>query len=233
MKIKLTTLSHCCCLCHVLATKKLLPLPSVRTEWFCRELIQIVFCIFFYSTKVRQCPGQRLHPLRSCVVWRVGGSPDGLPLPERECECAAVLPTRACRSMPGTAGVSRMARRPIWPITQAGPRRFQRDPAATWSAAVSIGVSGRLGKRGQSPAGPSRDRHISSKGCNPSTHSLTHTQPSSSSMFSTQCSYGLLMGQRPWPWKLHKQTGRELNTTCSRLISLLFMTLFLLFDVRI
>lgn len=95
--------------------------------------------------------------------------------------------------------------------------------------------------RGQRPSGqerpisrwPLRDRHISSKGCNPSTHSLTHTQPSSSSMFSTQCSYGLLMGQRPWPWKLHKQTGWELNTTCSRLISLLFMTLFLLFDVRI
>lgn len=193
-----------------------------------------LYFLFFHNTKVRQCPGQRLHPLRSCVVWHVGGSPDGLPLPERECECAAVLPTRACRSMPGTAGVSRMALRPIWPITQAGPRRFQRDPAATWSAAVSIGVSGRLGKRGQSPAGPSETDISALRAATlPLTHSHTHTQPSSSSMFSTQCGYGLLMGQRPWPWELHKQTGRELNTTCSRLISLLFMTLFLLFDVRI
>ena len=37
-------------------------------------------------------------------------------------------------------------------------------------------------------------------------------------------------GPRPWPWELHKQTRRELDTTRSRLTSLLFTTLFLLFD---
>lgn len=133
-------------------------------------------CIF-YNTNVRHCRGQRLHPLQSCVVWRVGGSPDGLPSPERECERAAVLPTRACRSMPGTVGVSRMALRPIWPITQAGPRRFQRVPAATWSAAVSIGVSGRLGKRGQSPAGSSETDISALRAATlPLTYSHTHTR---------------------------------------------------------
>lgn len=112
-------------------------------------------CLFVSNVKMPQCPGQHLHPLQSCVVWHTGGSLNRLPLLERECEHAAVLPTRACHSMPGTVGVSRMALWPIWPITQAGLRRFQRDPAATWSTAVSIGVSGRLGKKGQSPAGPS------------------------------------------------------------------------------
>lgn len=112
------------------------------------------------------------------------------------------FPLVPCRSMPGTAGVSWMALRPIWPITQAGPRRFQRDPAATRSAAVSIGVSGRLGRRGQTPAGPSETDISALRAATlPVTHSHkhthTHTQPSSSSMFSTQCSYGLLMGLRP------------------------------------
>lgn len=174
MKIKLITLSHRCCLCHVLATKKLLPLSSVRTEWFCRELIQIVFFIFL---QYKSASMSEATLASFAILWRVGGSPDWLPLPERECECAAVLPTRACRSMPGTAGVSRMALRPIWPITQAGPRRFQRDPAATWSAAVSIGVSGRLGKRGQSPAGPSETDISALRAATlPLTHSLTHTR---------------------------------------------------------
>lgn len=50
--------------------------------------------------------------------------------------------------------------------------------------------------RGQRPSGqqrpvscwPLRGRHISSKGCNPPTHTHTHTPPSAASMYSTQCS---------------------------------------------
>lgn len=57
----------------------------------------------------------------------------------------------------------------------------------------------------------------------------SHTAPSAVSMYSTRGSRGA-NGQRPWPWELHKQTRRELDATRSRLTSLLFTTLFLLFD---
>lgn len=79
---------------------------------------------------------------------------------------------------------------------------------------------------------PLRDRHINSWVVTPRPPQphLLRTSPSTLSMYSTQGSHGLLMGQRPWPWELHKQTRREFDMRRKWLTSLLFTTLFLLFD---
>lgn len=88
-----------------------------------------------------------------CCVWTYCGDTRNKMTGIWELVEAAMLPTHASHNMPGTVGVSWMALLPIWPITQAERGCFQRDPAATWSGTVSTGVSGRLGRRGQSPAG--------------------------------------------------------------------------------
>lgn len=172
MKIKLTTLSHRCCLCHVLATKKLLPLSSVRTEWFCRELIEIVFFIFlqYKSASMSRANACILCDLVTCrrKSGLVAFAWTGMWM---RCRAShSCLTQHAWHSgglLDGTA--AHMANH------SSRAEAFSKGPGSNLKRGCL--------HRGQRPSGqerpisrwPLRDRHISSKGCNPSTHSLTHT----------------------------------------------------------
>lgn len=136
--------------------------------------------------------------------------------------------------MPGTAGGSWMALSPIWPITQAGPRCFSKGPGSNMKRDCL--------HRGQRPSGqerpiscwPLKDRHINSWVVTPPRLPPRLPPPPTQHHQPFPCiahgAAAVLTGQRPWPWELHKQTRRELDATRSRLTSLLFTTLFLLFD---
>lgn len=106
--------------------------------------------------------------------------------------------------MPGPAGGSWMALSPIWPITQAGPRCFQRDPGSNLTQDCLHRGQRLSGQERPISCWPLRDRHINSElwpPPPPHPPPLYPPTPPTLSMFSAQDSRGLLTGYEPWPWE--------------------------------
>lgn len=117
-------------------------------------------------------------------------------------EEAATVPTHTpCLARRGVPG---WHCRPYGQSLKQGRGVFKGTPAATWRRTVSTGVSGCLGRRGQSPAGL-WGTDISTLSCDhpppPHPPPLYPPTPPTLSMFSAQDSRGLLTGYEPWPWE--------------------------------